>query len=99
MSDTDVTAAEERAKSKNVRALGALWPFVLPYRAMLAGAVLALTLTAVISLVLPLVVRRVVDGFETSAVELLDQYFAATFAVAILLALVTWQALCPPTIK
>ena len=89
MSDTDVTAAEERAKSKNVRALGALWPFVLPYRAMLAGAVLALTLTAVISLVLPLVVRRVVDGFETSAVELLDQYFAATFAVAILLAIGT----------
>ncbi len=85
MSDTDASA-EDRAKSKNVRALGALWPFVVPYRGMLIGACLALVLTAIISLILPLVVRRVVDGFETSAVELLDQYFAASFAVALLLA-------------
>ena len=75
-------ASEERAKSRNVRALSALWPFLKPYRAMLIAACLALISTAMISLILPLAVRRVVDGFETSAVELLDSYFMAALAIA-----------------
>ena len=79
-------ASEERAKSRNVRALSALWPFLKPYRAMLIAACLALISTAMISLILPLAVRRVVDGFETSAVELLDSYFMAALAIAMLLA-------------
>ena len=81
--------SERRATSKNVRALGALWPFVAPYRGLLLAAIGALTLTAVISLILPLAVRRVVDGFETSAVELLDSYFVAAMGIALLLALGT----------
>ncbi len=83
------TATEEREKSRNVRALGALWPFLLPYRAMLAAACLALISTAIISLVLPLAVRRVVDGFETSAEALLDSYFTAALGIAMLLAIGT----------
>jgi ATP-binding cassette subfamily B protein len=35
---------------------------------------------------LPLAVGRVVDGFETSVEELLDQYFAAALGIALLLA-------------
>jgi len=89
---------KERARSKNVRALAALWPFVLPYRGLLAAAALALVATAAISLVLPIAVRRVVDGFETSAEALLDSYFIAALAIAVGLAagtglryyLVTW---------
>ena len=63
---------EDREKSRNVRALRALWPFVRSYPRMLLGAIAALVATAMISLILPIAVRRVVDGFETSAVQLLD---------------------------
>ncbi len=80
---------EDRARSKQVGALRALWPFVAPYRGLMAAAVAALVLTACVSLILPLAVRRVVDGFETSAAALLDGYFAAAFAIAALLALGT----------
>ncbi|MCG6882885.1 MAG: ATP-binding cassette domain-containing protein [Silicimonas sp.] len=82
-------ATEERDKSKNVGALRALWPFVARYRLLFYGAIAALVSTAVISLILPIAVRRVVDGFETSAVELLDSYFAAALVIAGLLAVGT----------
>ncbi len=80
-------AEGERAKSKRIGALGALWPFLAPYRGLLAAAIVALVLTAVVSLILPLAVRRVVDGFETSAEGLLDSYFLAALAIALLFAL------------
>ncbi|NNE80603.1 MAG: ATP-binding cassette domain-containing protein [Silicimonas sp.] len=80
---------EDREKSRNVGALRALWPFVGRYRPMLVAACLALFLTAMVSLMLPIAVRRVVDGFETSAVALLDSYFTAALAIALLLALGT----------
>ncbi len=81
------SAEAERQKSKRVSALAGLWPFVRPYRPMLFAALLALVVTAVISLILPLAVRRVVDGFETSSVRLLDSYFLAALGIAGLLAL------------
>ena len=49
----------------------------------------ALMLTAAVSLVLPLAVRRVVDNFNTSQEAILDQYFAAALGVALLLAVGT----------
>jgi len=79
----------ERDKSKKIGSLSGLWPYVIPYRAMLAAAILALVTTAIVSLILPLAVRRVVDGFETSSAELLDSYFLAALAIAGLLALGT----------
>ncbi|MZQ89199.1 ATP-binding cassette domain-containing protein [Frigidibacter albus] len=69
-------------------ALRALMPFLRPYAAMVLGALLALMVTASVSLVLPLAVRRVVDGFNEGA-ELLDQYFLAALVIAGLLALGT----------
>ncbi len=80
---------EDREKSRNVGALKALWPFLRRYSGMLMAAMCALVLTAMISLVLPVAVRRVVDGFETSAAELLDSYFSAALLITILLALGT----------
>ena len=80
---------DERAKSRRIGALGGLWPFMAPYKALIAAAIAALVLTATVSLVLPLAVRRVVDGFETSAAELLDQYFLAALGIAGLLAVGT----------
>ncbi|WP_086451827.1 ABC transporter transmembrane domain-containing protein [Marivivens niveibacter] len=81
--------AQDRAGSKRISALAELWPFIRPYRLMLAAAFVALTLTAMVSLVLPLAVRRVVDNFEGGATPLLKQYFSAALIVVGLLALGT----------
>src|SRR5690606_26800612 len=70
-------------------ALRGLAPFLKPYRVLAIGAGLALVLTATLSLLLPLAVRRVVDGFNTADVTLLDEYFSAFLGIAALLALGT----------
>jgi ATP-binding cassette, subfamily B, bacterial len=82
------TVTEDRATSRRIGALGQLWPFVRPYRGMAAMALAALVVTASISLILPLAVRRVVDGFQKGA-ALLDQYFLAALVIAALLAVGT----------
>ncbi|MDM7932804.1 ABC transporter transmembrane domain-containing protein [Tabrizicola sp.] len=88
MADT-TTMAEERPKSKQVGALRGLAPFMRPYIGLVILALMALVLTASVSLILPLAVRRVVDGFNTGDAALLDQYFAAALIIAALLALGT----------
>jgi ATP-binding cassette subfamily B protein len=82
------TVLEDRGTSKRVGSLRALWPFVRPYRGTALLALLALVLTASVSLILPLAVRRVVDGFNKGA-ALLDQYFLAALVIAALLAVGT----------
>jgi len=94
MSDTSPPPApprseEEREKSRRIGSLRALAPFIAPYGVLALAAIAALILTATVSLLLPLAVRRVVDGFETESVALLDQYFLAALAIAGLLALGT----------
>jgi ATP-binding cassette subfamily B protein len=89
MAAPGITAEQERAKSKDIGALAALWPFLQPYRRLLAAAVLALVLTACVSLVLPLAVRRVVDNFNAEDGALLNLYFTAALGIAALLALGT----------
>lgn len=80
---------EEREKSKRIGALGGLWPFLSPYKMLITFAGLALILTAGISLILPLAVRQVVDGFGSATDQILDSYFIFALGVAILLALGT----------
>ncbi|MFK7940926.1 MAG: ABC transporter transmembrane domain-containing protein [Roseovarius sp.] len=80
------TQKQERERSKELSALTHLLPFVSPYRVLAAGAVLALVLTAAVSLVLPLAVRRVVDNFGTEDGAILDLYFMAAVGIAALLA-------------
>ena len=82
------TIIADRPTTKRIGALGALWPFIRPYRGLMLAAMLALAVTAGISLVLPLAVRRVVDGFDAGA-HLLDQYFGAALAIVALLAVGT----------
>ncbi len=89
MSPRGEAGKDDREKSKHVGALRELWPFMRPYKGLLAAALIALVLTAAISLVMPMAVRRVIDGFQSSADALLDKYFLAALAVAILLALGT----------
>ncbi len=80
---------DERQKSKKLSSLKALLPFVKPYRGLVLGALLALVTTAVVSLTLPLAVRRVVDNFYTKDAQTLDLYFAAALGIAALLAVGT----------
>ena len=78
----------DRPSSRRVSALSALWPFIRPYRGMALAALGALILTAGISLILPLAVRRVVDGFDVGSV-LLDKYFEAALLIIAALAVGT----------
>ncbi|GGH29550.1 ABC transporter [Cribrihabitans marinus] len=82
-------ASDEREGSRQLGVLASLWPFLSPYRALMAGALLALTLTAATSLALPLAVRRVVDNFRVEDGSLLDRYFLAALGIAGILALGT----------
>ncbi|WBU63326.1 ABC transporter transmembrane domain-containing protein [Paracoccus aerodenitrificans] len=81
-------AAIDRPSSRRVGALSALWPFIQPYRGMALAALLALICTATISLILPLAVRRVVDGFDVGSM-LLDEYFGAALLIVTALAVGT----------
>ncbi|MCC5969425.1 MAG: ATP-binding cassette domain-containing protein [Pararhodobacter sp.] len=86
MAETSLPKSEERAASRKIGALAELWPYLSRYRLLLGGALMALVLTAMVSLALPLAVRRVVDGFGAGDLQLLNQYFAASLGVAALLA-------------
>lgn len=79
----------DRDKAKAVGPLKALGRFLAPYRGLVWGALVALTVTAGLSLALPLAVRRVVDGFGIENLALMDAYFGAALAIAAALALGT----------
>ena len=85
----DIAKASDREGSKRIGSLRALAPFFRPHLGMAGAAMVALVVTAGISLVLPLAVRRVVDGFDTGQAELLDGYFLAALGIAAALALGT----------
>ncbi|CUH37463.1 Putative multidrug export ATP-binding/permease protein [Jannaschia seosinensis] len=87
MADTRKDA--ERERSKRIGSLARLAPFFRPHLGMVVAALGALVLTACVSLVLPLAVRRVVDGFESGEAQLLDSYFAAALGIVGLLAVGT----------
>ena len=87
MARGDDVALMQREKSKRIGALKGLWPFVRPYRGMVVMAGVALVSTAAISLILPIAVRRVVDGFNNANSALLDSYFMAALVIATLLAI------------
>ena len=79
----------DRQSSKNLNALSGLSIFIAPYKFNFFSAFFVLFLTAIIALIFPLAVRRVVDGFNDGTAALMDQYFAAAVGIAGLLALGT----------
>jgi len=89
MASAEAQSADEREKSKKIGPIAGLSPFLAPYRVQMILTGLALIATAGLSLTLPLAVRRVIDGFNTEDVGLLDQYFFGALAIAGLLALGT----------
>ena len=67
--------------------LNALKPFLAEQRHLIAAALVTLIVTAMLSLALPVAVRRIVDGFSAESARLVDQYFAAAIGIAALLAI------------
>lgn len=88
-SQNNIDTPDQREKPKKVGALRGLLPYVYPYRVLVIWAAVALISTAALSLVLPIAVRRVVDGFSADQHIYLDAYFATTIAIAALLAVGT----------
>ena len=88
-SSPSVNDLEDREKSKTVGPLRGLAPFLKPYKLLMTLALLALITTSSLSLILPLAVRRVVDGFSADQASQLDQYFGAAIGIAALLAIGT----------
>src|SRR5499426_2112632 len=65
--------------------------FLMPYRARIAGALLALVIAASCVLVLGQGLRHVVDaGFGSGGPRLLNAALAGVIAVSLLLACATW---------
>ncbi|HUH00300.1 MAG TPA: ABC transporter transmembrane domain-containing protein [Gammaproteobacteria bacterium] len=85
-----VTDGPDRARSRNLRPLRDLVPFLRPYRGMLLAALGALLLAAGATLSLPVAVRFMIDqGFSAENTAQVDRYFLAMFAIASLLAIAT----------
>ncbi len=80
--------SSERTRSRDLRPLARLLPFVLRYRAKLVCAAVALLAASAATLAIPLAVRRMIDyGFSGENTQFVDQYFAMMILVGLVLAL------------
>ena len=78
--------ARRRPRSRTVRPLLALAPFILKYPGMIAGAFIALVAATLATLTMPIAVRFMIDnGFSRDDAGSIDSYFLALLVVAIVL--------------
>jgi ATP-binding cassette subfamily B protein len=93
------SSASDRPKAKSARPLVALWPYLKPYRRVLAWAMVALLLASGSMLALPVALSQLVDkGMAAGNSETINIYFIAFLGVAVLFGafaamrfyLVTW---------
>ena len=76
----------DRPKSRNLRPLRELWPFIRPYKGTLGIAMVALLIASGALLVVPMAVRDVIDsGFSVADAEKVDKYFVYLLGVVLLL--------------
>ena len=74
-------------RSVKLKPLAELLPYIARYRGRAAAALLALTVAALTTLIVPVAVRRMIDfGFSVEAAALIDSYFSVMIAVAAVLA-------------
>jgi ATP-binding cassette subfamily B protein len=75
--------AQGRTKSRSLRPLRRLFPFLWPYRWRIGIALTALIISSAATLVLPAAGRGLIDhGFDAKAAARISQYFLAFVAVA-----------------
>jgi ATP-binding cassette subfamily B protein len=83
-SEADATAASRRS----LRPLMALRPYLARHPARLAGAGIALVISAMAMLAVPTAVRRMIDhGFGDKDGAMIDQYFMMLIAIGVVLAI------------
>ena len=81
----DEASSERRSK---LRPLLALAPYVARYRGRAILALIALTVAAITTLLVPVAVRRMIDfGFTPKGIALINSYFSVMIAVVAVLAL------------
>jgi ATP-binding cassette subfamily B protein len=82
--------AAGRGKSRSLRPLRALAPFLAPYRLRIGIAALALVCSSTASLLIPPAVRTMIDrGFSRAMAAQIDRYFLPLIAIAGALAVFT----------
>ena len=75
-------------KSRSIRPLRRLVPYLVPYRKLVIGAVISLIAAAVTTLTLPVAVRRMIDhGFSQTNAGFMTNYFTMLIVLVSLLAL------------
>jgi ATP-binding cassette subfamily B protein len=88
MSNSYEEEARRRPKSRNLRPLLRLTPFLRNYKLQMVLALLALLAAAGATLAVPLAVRRIIDhGFSAANAALINQYFLAMVMVVVVLAI------------
>ena len=76
-------STQDRPKSRSLKPLRAIWPYLRPYTGRLTLAMLALLVASGAMLVLPLAFRDVIDkGMAVSDRATIDLYFAAFLGAA-----------------
>jgi ATP-binding cassette subfamily B protein len=75
-------------RTARLRPLWALAPYVARYRGRAFLALIALTVAAITTLVVPVAVRRMIDfGFSPEGIAMINKYFSVMIAVVAVLAL------------
>jgi ATP-binding cassette subfamily B protein len=85
----DIPAGATRARNfAALRPLLDLEPYLVRYKGLLAASLVALIVSALATLVLPMAVRRVIDfGFSGGDKPLIDSYFAMLILIGTILAI------------
>ena len=80
--------ADKRASGARLRPLLGLLPYAARYRGRALGALVALIVAALTTLVVPVAVRRMIDfGFTADGMAMINNYFSVMIAVVAVLAL------------
>ena len=88
MSNSYEEEARRRPKSRNLKPLLRLTPFLRRYRPQMVMALISLLAAAGATLAVPIAVRRIIDnGFSADNAALINTYFLAMLAVVVVLAL------------
>ena len=83
-----IDAETSKARRSKLRPLLALAPYVARYRGRAILALIALTVAAITTLLVPVAVRRMIDfGFTPKGIALINSYFGVMIAVVAVLAL------------
>ncbi|EJF91750.1 ABC transporter transmembrane domain-containing protein [Bartonella tamiae] len=90
-SQTDAKNTENKTikrKKSNLRPLSTLLPYLLRYKKLAIAAAVSLIVAALVMLVLPIAIRRMLDhGFSYGDGTMINSYFGVLFLLAAILAL------------